>query len=41
MIEEHASDGRLSSGRVGAVGARQGIVEPDAVAYKDGKRDNA
>ena len=30
-------DARLSIGRVGAVGARQGIVEPDAVAYKDGK----
>src|SRR5690349_1033291 len=37
IIEEHTSDARLSIGRVGAVGARQGIVEPDAVAYKDGK----
>src|SRR3954449_9135114 len=38
IIEEHKSDARLSIGRVGAVGARQGILEPDAVAYKDGKR---
>jgi predicted TIM-barrel fold metal-dependent hydrolase len=37
IIEEHTSDARLSIGRVGAVGARQGIVEPDAVAYQDGK----
>ena len=37
IIEEHTSDARLSIGRVGAVGARQGIVEPDAMAYKDGK----
>ena len=37
IIEEHTSDARLSIGRVGAVGARQGIVEPDAVAYKDGR----
>jgi predicted TIM-barrel fold metal-dependent hydrolase len=37
IIEEHKSDARLSIGRVGAVGARQGILEPDAVAYKDGK----
>jgi hypothetical protein len=26
-----------SIGRVGAVGARQGLIEPDAMAYKDGK----
>src|SRR3954465_1475901 len=38
IIEEHKSDARLSIGRVGAVGARQGILEPDAMAYKDGKR---
>ena len=37
IIEEHTSDARLSIGRVGAVGARQGIVAPDAMAYKDGK----
>jgi predicted TIM-barrel fold metal-dependent hydrolase len=37
IIEEHTSDARLSIGRVGAVGARQGIVEPDAMAYKDGR----
>ena len=37
IIEEHKSDARLSIGRVGAVGARQGILEPDAMAYKDGK----
>ena len=35
--EQNTSDARLSIGRVGAVGARQGIVEPDAMAYKDGK----
>jgi uncharacterized protein len=37
IIEEHTSDARISIGRVGAVGARQGIVTPDAIAYKDGK----
>jgi predicted TIM-barrel fold metal-dependent hydrolase len=37
IIEEHTSDARLSIGRVGAVGARQGLIEPDAMAYKDGK----
>src|SRR3954467_13457690 len=37
IIEEHTSDARLSIDRVGAVGARQGIVAPDAMAYKDGK----
>jgi uncharacterized protein len=37
VIEEHTSDARINIGRIGAVGARQGIVEPDAVAYKDGK----
>src|SRR5262252_10243611 len=38
VIEEHAvGDGRLGIGRIGAVGARQGVVESDTMAYKDGK----
>ena len=38
VIEEHAvGDGRINIGRIGAVGARQGIVEADTMAYKDGK----
>jgi hypothetical protein len=37
IIEEHTSDARLSIGRVGAVEARQGLIEPDAMAYKDGE----
>ncbi len=38
IIEEHTvGDGRLGIGRIGAVGARQGVVEPDTMAYKDGK----
>ena len=34
IIEEHTSDARLSIGRVGAVEACQGLVEPDATAYR-------
>src|SRR5260370_26828138 len=38
VIEEHAvGDGRIGIGRIGAVGARQGVVEADTMAYKDGK----
>src|ERR1700729_311391 len=38
VIEEHAvGDGQRGIGRIGAVGARQGIVEGDTMAYKDGK----
>ena len=38
VIEEHTvGDGRLGIGRIGAVGARQGVVEADTMAYKDGK----
>jgi len=37
VIEEHKTDARINIGRTGAVGARQGVVEPDAMAYKDGK----
>ena len=38
VIEEHmVGDGRLGIGRIGAVGARQGVVEGDTMAYKDGK----
>jgi hypothetical protein len=38
VIEEHAvGDSRIGIGRIGAVGARQGIVEADTMAYKDGK----
>src|SRR5581483_8177823 len=36
VIEEHTvGDGRLGIGRIGAVGARQGVVEADTMAYKD------
>src|ERR1700739_3829581 len=38
VIEEHAvGDGQRGIGRIGAVGARQGVVEGDTTAYKDGK----
>ena len=38
VIEEHAvGDGQRGIGRIGAVGARQGVVEADTMAYKDGK----
>ena len=38
VIEEHAvGDSRIGIGRIGAVGARQGVVEADTMAYKDGK----
>jgi uncharacterized protein len=38
VIEEHqVGDGRLGIGRIGAVGARQGVVAADTMAYKDGK----
>lgn len=37
IIEEHRSDARLSIGRVGAVGGTPGLIEHDAMAYKDGK----
>jgi uncharacterized protein len=38
IVEEHrVGDGNLGIGRIGAVGARQGVVEADTMAYKDGK----
>jgi uncharacterized protein len=38
VIEEHAvGDSRIGIGRIGGVGARQGVVEADTMAYKDGK----
>jgi uncharacterized protein len=38
VIEEHTvGNGQLGIGRIGAVGARQGVVEADTMAYKDGK----
>ena len=38
VIEEHTvGDGRIGIGRIGAVGARQGVVAADTMAYKDGK----
>ena len=38
VIEEHAvGDGQRGIGRIGAVGARQGVVEADTMEYKDGK----
>jgi len=38
VIEERAvGDSRIGIGRIGAVGARQGVVEADTMAYKDGK----
>lgn len=38
VIDEHAiGDGRTGIGRIGGVGARQGIVAADTLEYKDGK----
>src|SRR5260370_4178726 len=38
VIEEQAvGDGQRGIGRIGAVGARQGVVEADTMSYKDGK----
>jgi predicted TIM-barrel fold metal-dependent hydrolase len=38
IVDEHrVGDGNLGIGRIGAVGARQGVVEADTMAYKDGK----
>src|SRR4029077_21199956 len=38
VIEEQAvGDGQRSIGRIAAVVARQGVVEADTMAYKDGK----
>jgi uncharacterized protein len=38
VMDEHVvGDGRLGIGRIGAVGARQGVVAADTMAYKDGK----
>src|SRR3979409_2531229 len=38
VIEEQAvGDGQRGIGRIGAVGARQGVGEADTMAYKDGK----
>ena len=38
IIEEHqVGDSRIGIGRIGGVGARQGVVEADTMAYKDGK----
>src|SRR5216684_2139709 len=38
IIEEHAvGDSRISIGRIGGVGARQGVVAADTLEYKDGK----
>src|SRR3979409_675887 len=38
VIEEQAvGDGQRGIGRIGAVGARQGVVEAGTMAYKDGK----
>src|SRR5262249_61641907 len=38
VIEEHmVGDSRIGIGRIGAVGARQGVVEADTMTYKDGK----
>ena len=38
VIEEQTvGDGQRGIGRIGAVGARQGVVEADTMAYKDGK----
>ena len=38
VIEEHmVGDSRISIGRIGGVGARQGIVAADTLEYKDGK----
>src|SRR3954462_15694354 len=37
VVGEHKGEARPSIGRVGAVGARQGRLKPDAMAYKVGK----
>jgi uncharacterized protein len=38
IVDEHrVGDGNLGIGRIGAVGARQGVVEADTMSYKDGK----
>ena len=38
IIDEHTvGDGRLGIGRIGAVGARQGVVEADTMQYKIGR----
>jgi len=38
VIEEHTvGDGRLGIGRIGAVGARQGVVAADTMEYSEGK----
>jgi hypothetical protein len=38
VIEEQVvGDGQRGIGRIGAVGARQGVVEAHTMAYKDGK----
>ncbi|MBV9017312.1 MAG: amidohydrolase family protein, partial [Alphaproteobacteria bacterium] len=38
VIEEHAvGDNQRGIGRIGAVGARQGVVAADTMSYKDGK----
>src|SRR5207249_10300060 len=38
IIEEHAvGDGQRGIGRIGAVGARQGVVAGDTMEYKEGK----
>src|SRR3979409_2732781 len=37
IIEEHAvGDGQRGNGRIGAVGARQGVVAGDTMEYKEG-----
>src|SRR6185295_10457574 len=39
VIEEHSvGDGQRGIGRIGAVGARQGVVAADTMEYKDGKQ---
>src|SRR5579875_281340 len=38
VIEEHTvGNAQLGIGRIGAVGARQGVVAADTMEYKDGK----
>src|SRR5258707_12962746 len=38
IIEEHGvGDGQRGIGRIGAVGARQGVVAADTMEYNDGK----
>src|SRR3981189_3957785 len=38
VVAEHTvGDSRRGSGRIGAVGARQGVVAADTMEYKDGK----